>query len=94
MQSWDDVIRADPNVLFIASRGYSIERTLDDLHRESVAAALEQLRAARTGRVYVADGGYFSCPGPRLLDDLELLAHVLRPDDHAQPANARYRTVT
>ena len=93
-QSWDDIVRADPDILFIASCGYSIERTIDDLRHASVAAAFEQLRAARAGRIYVADGEYFSCPGPRLLDGLELLAHVLRPDDHGQPGNARYRTVT
>jgi hypothetical protein len=39
------------------------------------------LPAVRNGRVYVADGGaYFSRPGPRIVDSLELLAGMLHPD--------------
>ena len=38
------------------------------------------LPAVRDGRVWVADGAaYFSRPGPRLVDSLELLAHVIQP---------------
>jgi iron complex transport system substrate-binding protein len=33
--------------------------------------------------VYVADGSqYFSRPGPRIVDSLEILAHALHPDIH------------
>lgn len=92
-QTWDDIVTADPDILFIASCGHSIERTLDDLRNESVLTAFAQLRAVQSGRAYIADGEYFSCPGPRLIDGLELLAHVVLPDYHAQPAIARYRSV-
>ena len=40
-----------------------------------------ELRATGAARVVAVDGGaYFSRPGPRLVDGLELLAHVLHPD--------------
>ena len=43
----------------------------------------EELPAVRDGRVWVVDGtAYFSRPGPRLVDSLELLAHVIHPDVH------------
>jgi iron complex transport system substrate-binding protein len=33
------------------------------------------------GQVYVVDGSaYFSRPGPRIVDSLEILAEVLHPD--------------
>jgi iron complex transport system substrate-binding protein len=35
----------------------------------------------------VADGSqFFSRPGPRLVDSLEILAHALHPDLHPPPA--------
>lgn len=40
----------------------------------------QQLQSVRTGRVYVADGSaYFSRPGPRLVDTLEMLASAFHP---------------
>lgn len=49
-------------------------------------AGWDGLSAVRAGRVYVTDGAsYFSRPGPRLVDSLELLAHVIHPDVHALP---------
>jgi iron complex transport system substrate-binding protein len=42
---------------------------------------LDELRATGARRVVAVDGGaYFSRPGPRLVEGLELLAHVLHPD--------------
>jgi iron complex transport system substrate-binding protein len=39
--------------------------------------------AVRNGRVYVTDGSqYFSRPGPRLADSLEILAHAVDPELH------------
>lgn len=93
-QDWDEIVAADPDILFVAGCGYPIERTVEDLSHASLAPALRQLRGARSGRLYVADGDYFSCPGPRLLDGLELLAHVIHPEHHAKPAAARYRVVS
>jgi iron complex transport system substrate-binding protein len=46
-------------------------------------AGWDDLPALRDDRVYVTDGtAYFSRPGPRLVDSLELLAHVIHPDIH------------
>jgi iron complex transport system substrate-binding protein len=42
---------------------------------------IEQLPAVRTGRVFATDGSsYFSRPGPRIVDSLEILAHVIHPE--------------
>jgi iron complex transport system substrate-binding protein len=39
-----------------------------------------RIPAVQSGRVYVVDGSqYFSRPGPRLVDSLEILAHILHP---------------
>ena len=50
-------------------------------------AGWSDVPAVRNGRVYVTDGAaYFSRPGPRLVDSLELLAHVIHPELHPLPA--------
>jgi iron complex transport system substrate-binding protein len=37
-------------------------------------------------RLYITDGSaYFSRPGPRLVDSLEILAHALHPELHPLP---------
>jgi iron complex transport system substrate-binding protein len=39
------------------------------------------LRAVRTGRVYLTDGNaYFNRPGPRVAESLEILAEILHPE--------------
>jgi iron complex transport system substrate-binding protein len=62
-----------------------VQRTLEDVRLIDLAA-WQSLPAVRTGRVYVTDGAqYFSRPGPRLVDSLEILAHALHPDVHRLP---------
>ncbi|MBT6857574.1 MAG: cobalamin-binding protein, partial [Rhodospirillaceae bacterium] len=40
-----------------------------------------ELRAVRSGRVFIADGNqYFNRPGPRLAESLEILAELLHAD--------------
>lgn len=80
---WDRVVAARPEVLFVACCGFRTERALEDVRVISNTDAWQQLPAVQNGRVYVADGNaYFSCPGPRLIDGLEILAHALHPDVH------------
>lgn len=84
---WEEVIAWQPEVVFIACCGFSIERTLEDMALLTNVPGWEDLPAVRAGRVYVADGShYFSRPGPRLVDSLEILAHALHPEVHPLPA--------
>ena len=56
--------------------GYDAERALEEA--EAYADELETLGAKRI--VAVDASAYFSRPGPRLVDGLELMAHILHPD--------------
>jgi iron complex transport system substrate-binding protein len=78
---WTELQQADPDVLFIACCGYSIDRALADLPSLRQKPGWEELRAVRNNRVYVADGSaYFNRPGPRLVESLEVLATALHPE--------------
>ncbi len=77
----DRLIAADPDVVVLMPCGFDAERAV----RESIELrALPEwlaLRAARAGAVYAVDGNaYFSRPGPRVVDGVELLASILHPD--------------
>ena len=46
--------------------------------------------AARTGAVYAVDAtSYFSRPGPRIVDGLEILAWAIHPDAFPEPPDDR-----
>ena len=85
-QKWESIVEAKPDVLFIACCGFRIERALEDVQKISQTDAWRQLPAVKNGRVYVTDGNaYFSSPGPRLIDGLEIMAHALHPQLHVRP---------
>jgi iron complex transport system substrate-binding protein len=83
---WQEVLDWQPEVLLIACCGFSVARTLSDLPLLESYLRWQDLPCVRDGRVYVVNGSdYFSRPGPRLVDSLEILAHALHPDIHPLP---------
>jgi iron complex transport system substrate-binding protein len=78
--TWDDVIGARPEVLFVSCCGFSIARTREDLPILFNHLAGCDLPCIASGHVYVLDGSaYLSRPGPRLVRALELMARALHP---------------
>jgi len=85
--SWEEIQRSDPDVVLLACCGFSADRTRHEMNLLAGRAEWESLRAVREGRVFVADGNtYFSRPGPRIVDSLEMLAHMLHPEAVAATA--------
>ena len=73
---WAAVEAAQPEVIVAMPCGYDAPRALRE------ARAYEQrLRSTGARRIVAVDAAaYFSRPGPRLVDGLELLAQALHPD--------------
>ena len=83
---WQSVAGADPEVIVIACCGFPVERAMQDVELIQAEPLWQGLPAVKQGRVHVMDGNaYFSSPGPRLIDGLEILAHTLHPVIHGQP---------
>ncbi|HEU5013079.1 MAG TPA: cobalamin-binding protein [Roseiflexaceae bacterium] len=80
--AWSDIIAFAPEIMLIAPCGFGLERAVEETmqalpHR----AGWDALPAVRAGRVYVADGNaYFSRPGPRIVESLEMLAAFIHPE--------------
>ncbi len=96
--AWETLLDAQPEALFIACCGFSLERTLQDIPLLESRKGWGDLPCVRNERVYVTDGNaYFSRPGPRLVDSLEIMAHALHPLVHplpqGLPAARRLRTI-
>jgi iron complex transport system substrate-binding protein len=73
---WEDVAAAQPEVIVAMPCGYDAQTAWREAELH-----VERLRATGAQRVVAVDGGaYFSRPGPRLVEGLELLAHILHPD--------------
>ena len=82
--AWQTVFDSRPDVLFISCCGFSTERAMQDVPILQQQPGWNDLPCVRGDRVYVTDGNaYFSRPGPRLVDSLEILAHVLHPHIHS-----------
>jgi len=75
-RSWEELEAAGPEVVIVMPCGYDAERAAEEAYE--FADELDGLGAHRV--VAVDAAAYFSRPGPRLVDGLELLGHVLHPD--------------
>jgi len=74
--SWEQLAAARPEVVVAMPCGYDERRA----HAEALAHADELALLGARLIVAVNASAYFSRPGPRLIDGLELLAHVLHPE--------------
>ena len=73
---WETVTAAEPEIVVVMPCGYDAPRA----HQEALEHP-EELAALGARRVVAVNASaYFSRPGPRLIDGLELLAHILHPE--------------
>ena len=78
--TWDAVAEMDPEMLFLMPCGYHLAETVAGWRRIVKPPWLRDLPAAQRGAIVALDGSsYFSRPGPRVIDGIELLAEVMDP---------------
>lgn len=76
--AWEELRKADPDVLILSPCGFSLERTMDDIPLLQQHPGWSELRAMREGHVYGIDGNYYlNRSGPRLVESAEMLAYAL-----------------
>ncbi len=79
--TWDAVAEVDPEMLLLMPCGFHLPETLAAWERTRRPPGYDDLAAVRRGRVFALDGSaYFSRPGPRVIDGIELLAEIFDPD--------------
>jgi iron complex transport system substrate-binding protein len=79
--TWDAVAEVDPEILILMPCGFHLAETLTEWARAPRPSWYGDLSAVRSGQVFAVDGSaYFSRPGPRVIDGIELVAEILDPD--------------
>jgi iron complex transport system substrate-binding protein len=74
--------------------GYGLDDALEQAVALNHVPEFASTPAARQDRVWAVDGSaFFSRPGPRLVDGLEILAWVLHPESFPEPPQGRVRRV-
>jgi len=78
---WEDVAESMPEVVVAMLCGFDLHRSAQEMASYVFPSPWNALPAVQNGQVWVTDGSaYFSRPGPRLVDGIEILASILHPD--------------
>ncbi|HEY7675938.1 MAG TPA: cobalamin-binding protein [Candidatus Methylomirabilis sp.] len=84
--TWEEVRAKAPEVILVIPCGADTARIAQEMHLVERLPGWSEVPAVRSGRVYATDASsYFSRPGPRLADGLEILAHFLHPEIFPRP---------
>jgi iron complex transport system substrate-binding protein len=81
--AWEELFEAAPEVLVLMPCGFDVQRTVEEARRVlPKLPGWNELPAVGEGRVWAVDANsYFSRPAPRLVDGIEILAHIMHPED-------------
>jgi iron complex transport system substrate-binding protein len=81
---WQMVLDAKPDVILLMPCGFDVRRTVKESTRLRCRDGWNDLAAVKAGNVYALNGNaYFSRPGPRLVNGLEMIARLLHAQDAA-----------
>ena len=79
--AWHSVIDANPDVILLMPCGFDVRRTVKESTPLRSLEGWNDLPAVKAGNVYALNGNaYFSRPGPRLVNGLEILARIIHPE--------------
>ena len=76
---WSDVREYDPDKLFIDLCSSDLARNLREAPWLERQEGWRDLSSVKSGEVYLIDHSYFSRPGPRTVEGVELLAELTHP---------------
>ena len=85
--TWDAVAEVDPEMLLLMPCGFHLAETIREWSRTPRPPGYADISAVRRDQVFALDGSaYFSRPGPRVIDGIELLAEIFDPDTFVDAA--------
>ena len=84
--TWKEVTDATPEVIVFTPCGYYLEEAESEAHALFLNADFADTPAAREGSVFAVDASsYFSRPGPRIVEGVEILAWAIHPESFPEP---------
>jgi iron complex transport system substrate-binding protein len=91
---FEDIAAWAPEILIVSPCGFGTEKAAEQAKRLLQQPGWSELPAVRNGQIFAVDANaYFARPGPRVVDGVELLAHLFHPElcEWTGPANAIQR---
>ena len=78
--NFEDIVKANPDILVIMPCGFSIQRTLQEINLLIDLPVWSDLKAVQNQKIFVVDGNqYFNRSGPRITDSIEIMAEIINP---------------
>jgi iron complex transport system substrate-binding protein len=88
--TWRGIADAGPEVVVHMPCGYYLSEAEDEAAGIYRVPEFRETTAYASGAVYATDASsYFSRPGPRIVDGLEILAWAIHPDEYPEPRAGR-----
>ena len=84
--AWHQIRDAAPEVVVFMPCGYYLDEAEEEAQKFLHQAEFADSLAARNGNVFAVEAtSFFSRPGPRLVDGLEILAWAIHPEAYPEP---------
>jgi iron complex transport system substrate-binding protein len=85
--TWDEIGAAEPEVIVYMPCGFGLADAVTQARELYANDAFLETAAAMHGEVFAVDASsYFSRPGPRLIEGVEILSGLLHPRDLSAPS--------
>ena len=89
-----EILESRPDVIVVMPCGYNTARIAEEFRLEQLPHGASDLPAVKERRVFAVDANsYFSRPGPRLAEGVELLAHLIHPELFPEARSGAWRTL-
>jgi len=77
---WDEVVEYKPEIIVLSPCGFDAGQVMEEAHLLASYEGWEKIPAFQSSRIYAVNASaYFSRSGPRIVDGLEILAHIIHP---------------
>ena len=74
---WDEASKSEAEIAILMVCGFDLDKTVQQFNKTKSIEFWDKFN----GSIYAVNGSaYFSRPGPRIIDGLEILAEIIQPD--------------
>jgi iron complex transport system substrate-binding protein len=78
---WDQVVEYKPDIIVLSPCGFNADQVVEEAHVLTSYEKWDKIPAFQSSRIYAVNASaYFSRSGPRVVDGLEILAHIIHPE--------------
>jgi iron complex transport system substrate-binding protein len=78
---WDEVVEYQPQIIVLSPCGFDANQVIEEAHVLASYHEWEKIPAFQSSRIYAVNASaYFSRSGPRVVNGLEILAHIIHPE--------------